>query len=57
MLMIDCPLRQRQIEEYECYEISMTAEGLAPKRYLSDNESEIERYREICLNCPHHRED
>lgn len=57
MVLIKCPLKKKQIEEYDCYELSMAAEGLAPSKYLSENKLEIEKLKKICLECPNHRED
>lgn len=56
-LLIQCPLKDMAIKEYECYEISMAAEGLAPRSYLSNNKEEIQVLKEICLNCNKHRYD
>lgn len=57
MVSIDCPLKKKQIEEYECYELSMASEGLAPKTYLSDDKEKVDEMKKICLSCPNHRND
>ncbi|MFU0823837.1 hypothetical protein [Clostridium sp.] len=57
MTLIECPLKKKQVEEYECYELSMASEGLAPKTYLSKDEKEIGKLKKICLDCPNHRND
>lgn len=55
MELIECPLKKMKIKDYECYEISMAAEGLAPIVYLSQNKDDIENLRKECLNCLNHK--
>lgn len=57
MESIECPLKKMKIKDYECYEISMAAEGLAPATYLSQNKDDIDNLRKKCLNCPNHKND
>lgn len=57
MELISCPIKNRKIREYECYEISMAAEGLAPSSYISSNKLELEELIKICLECSNHRDD
>lgn len=51
-----CPLYDKEIYEGDCFEITVTAEGMGPidlkERLLAENENFID----ICLNCPNHRE-
>ncbi|WP_317856291.1 hypothetical protein [Chakrabartyella piscis] len=55
--MIKCPLVQNQkIKEIECLENIDIADGMIKETSLPDR-FKVEDWREICLNCPNHRED
>lgn len=57
MKKIECPLTQKMIDDVECFDIHMVVEGGAPE-FTSPKEA-VQRpdYKEICLRCPHHRDD
>lgn len=56
-LLIKCPLlKGKEIEDYECFENSEIAEKMIKETSLPQK-FKIENWREICLNCPNHRED
>lgn len=55
-MMVRCPLINRDIDEYDCFETGTVAEGLA-KIDSSVGMEEIkktENFRERCLACEHH---
>ncbi len=53
----NCELMNNEINEQTCFDIHMVVEKLAPKRTAPQQVFEKENWREICLNCPNHRED
>jgi len=49
-----CPVFDREIDEGECFECSMSAEGMGPystKMEMQEANADFER---ICLECEHH---
>lgn len=52
-----CPLMDEYIDDGVCFDIHMVVEGLAPLRTVPKGVQENEKRREICINCPHHRND
>lgn len=57
MEKIRCPLMEDMIDDVICFDIHMAIEGLAPKWTAPEKVFQNERYEEICLRCPNHRED
>ena len=54
---IKCPLVNNEVvDDYFCFATSMVAEHAAPFRTLPDEVKKIANFREICLNCPNHRD-
>ena len=53
MATFKCPLTDEKIDSYDCFEVQMAAEGMAPRSYLP-NKQDIEKERQICLECKHH---
>lgn len=53
---IECPLVGKVIEEAECFDMSMVAEGMAPQNTVPDMVIKIPEFKRICLDCPNHRE-
>lgn len=52
-----CPLEGQEIEEGVCFDIHMVVEGMAPKWTAPEKAVNTTDFREICLNCQHHRDD
>lgn len=48
-----CPLIGDKIESYDCFVMQTAAEGIAPRSYLP-NKQDIEKERQICMECKHH---
>lgn len=57
MKTIRCPLMNGEIEDVVCFDINMVAEGMAPEHTAPEDATKKTNYKEICLNCPNHRED
>lgn len=56
MANIKCPLMEENIKEEICFDIHMVAEGLAPAYTVSEKVVNTPDFKEICLNCPYHRD-
>lgn len=56
MTKINCPLCQRKIEDTDCFDICMVAEGLAPERTINKQVLVVKNYRKICVKCQNHRD-
>lgn len=54
---VDCPLMETKIDMDECFDIHMVVEGWAPTYTAPRKATEKEGYKDICLNCPFHRND
>ena len=54
---IKCPLLEAEIEDEICFDIHMNVEGLAPNWTIPEEVLKIVGYKDICLRCPHHRDD
>lgn len=57
MKKIDCPLMESDIDDVICFDIHMVVDGGAPEYTAPEKAIQVPGYREICLRCPHHRED
>lgn len=57
MAKVSCPLMENEIEDVICFDIHMVVEGMAPKSTAPKKATQTQGYKEICLNCPNHRED
>lgn len=57
MKTVNCPLIGRDIEDTVCFDIHMVVEGMAPQRTAPKEATENHDFKNICLNCPYHRED
>lgn len=53
-----CPLCQREVTGDECFDISMTAEGMAPGRFLPADitPEQVKANENTCLKCKYHPE-
>ena len=53
-----CPLMDNQfIEEEICFDIHCVVDAGAPKYIAPKIAVTKERFKEICKNCPYHRDD
>ena len=52
-----CPLMGHEINADECFDIHMVVGGWAPLRTAPEKATSTENYKEICNNCPYHRND
>lgn len=57
MAMVNCPLMGENIDDGICFDIHMVVEGGAPEFTAPQKAVQTPGYREICLNCPNHRDD
>lgn len=57
MKKVNCPLMEEKIEDVICFDIHMVVDGGAPEFTAPRKAIQVPKYREICLKCPHHRED
>ncbi len=49
-----CPIMNREIDGYTCYEIHMVIDGGAPARIAPPEVTATKDYKNICYNCPRH---
>ena len=50
-----CPILKRQVDGFECYNITMTSEGLGCKEILPEDLDELtEEMKKTCLSCEWH---
>lgn len=54
---IYCPLMEEEIETEICFDISMVVDDGAPLWTAPKKATQLENFKEICLNCPNHRND
>lgn len=52
-----CPLMEEKISAGICFDIHMVVEGAAPIYTAPRKATDTDNFREICLNCPYHRDD
>ena len=57
MKKIKCPLMKENIDDAVCFDIHMVVEGCAPEYTAPEKAVFTLGYKEICLNCPNHRDD
>jgi hypothetical protein len=57
MAKVNCPLMGGKIDDVICFDIHMVVEGMAPEFTAPKKAIDTYGYREICLECPNHRED
>ena len=57
MAAVECPLMGGKIDDGICFDIHMVVEGAAPEWTAPEKAVRIKGYKEICLNCPNHRDD
>ncbi len=57
MKRVDCPLMGEFIDDVVCFDIHMVVEGSAPEYTAPHKAVETSGYKNICLKCPHHRDD
>lgn len=53
----NCPLYNKDIDDDICFDISLVAERFSPEVEVPEEVRKIPNYKEICLNCPNHRDD
>lgn len=51
-----CPLLKKNIEDIICFDITMVAEGAAPKWTAPKEATSVDGFEEICQNCQNHKE-
>mgnify|MGYP006925686635 FL=1 len=51
-----CPLMGEMIDDAVCFDIHMVVEDSAPNWTAPEKIVAIQNYKEICLNCPNHRD-
>lgn len=49
-----CPICKKEICSEICFDISMTADGLAPERTISNEIKSVDNYKNICKKCKYH---
>ena len=49
-----CTLYKKEIEDIDCLDVQDVADRIRIPSILSKEILEIENFREICWNCPHH---
>ena len=57
MEMIDCPLMGEKIDDRICFDIHMVVEGAAPEWTAPERAIHIKGYKNLCRQCPNHRDD
>ncbi len=57
MTEVTCPLMDECIDDTICFDIHMVVEGMAPERTVPEKATRTNKFKEICLKCPNHRED
>lgn len=57
MAAVECPLMGGIIDDGICFDIHMVVEGAAPEWTAPEKAVRIKGYKDICLNCPNHRDD
>ncbi len=57
MTKINCPLMEESIDDVVCFDIHMVVEGGAPDFTAPKKAVQTLGFRDICLNCPNHRDD
>lgn len=48
---------ESEIDDEICFDIHMNVEGLAPDWTIPDKVIKKTDYKNVCLNCPNHRDD
>ena len=56
MVYYDCPILKKKIEDSICFDISMVAEGIAPRWTAPDDAVIVDEFERICLNCKNHKD-
>ena len=57
MEMIDCPLMGEKIDGRICFDIHMVVEGAAPEWTAPERAIHVKGYKNLCRQCPNHRDD
>lgn len=57
MTKVECPLMNEIIEDVICFDIHMVVDGGAPEFTAPEKAVQTPGFRDICLNCPNHRDD
>lgn len=52
----NCPLRNRIIDDGDCFETVMSSLGLHSKQYTEDILKKYPNYKEICKECKYNKE-
>lgn len=53
---VECPLMEKEIDEYTCFEIHSVVDDNEPRCVAPKNIFKHENYVEICRNCKYHRQ-
>lgn len=51
---IMCPIINNEIDEVECFDVKMVAEGIAPEDSAPAEIKCVEVFKEKCNNCKNH---
>ncbi|WP_417420768.1 hypothetical protein [Hominenteromicrobium sp.] len=54
---VPCPLMGAEIAEEICFDIHCVVDGGTPERFAPKKARETPNYKQICKNCPYHRDD
>lgn len=57
MAKVNCPLMDGNIDDGICFDIHMVVEEMAPEWTAPEKAVRVPGYKDICLNCPNHRDD
>lgn len=57
MAKVKCPLMDENIDDEICFDIHMVVDGMAPEYTAPKKVIQTERFRDICLSCPNHKND
>ena len=57
MEKLKCPLMENIIDDAICFDIHMVVDGGAPEYTAPEKAIQTPGYKDICLNCPNHRND
>lgn len=52
---VRCPILKREISEGVCFDVHMVVAGEAPIWSAPEEIQNVEGYKQLCINCPYHR--
>lgn len=51
---VRCPIVNREIEQYNCFEVCQVAERMVKDAVIPEEFSSVNNFRDICNQCPNH---